>query len=446
MHRLRSLVMALRGSLWFVPAITVAGAIVLGVAVSEADLAAGAWAAQRWPRFFAATPDGARAVLGAIASAMITVTGIVFSMTLVTLSLAASHYGSRVLRQFMRDRANQLVLGTFLGVFAYCLVVVRAVRGGDDPFVPAFAVAIAIAFAFVAIGLLIYYLHHVATSVQAPHIIATLAHETLQAAAAMASRDTGERGPAQPPQPAAARWHPVAARRSGFVATVGTSSLHDLACALGTTIRMDAGAGDFVADGTSLASVADVVPDDETAAAIDGCYAIGVERSIDEDVGYGMRQIVDIALRALSPGVNDPTTAVLCLHWLTVVLRRLVAVRFPPAACYDAEGRLRLIARQPSFDALLHTAYDQVADAAAGDAVVLGHLEASLAAVAAACEDPARQAAIAQLAASLHARVSRDVGDPDARRRLQRGLRRLAGGERRDASAPLRPPGEIDAA
>ncbi|HEX4884090.1 MAG TPA: DUF2254 domain-containing protein [Casimicrobiaceae bacterium] len=445
MHRLRSVVVALRGSLWFLPALMIAGAIALAVAVTEADLAFAEWAATRWPRFFGATPEGARAVLGSIAAAMATVTGIVFSMTLVTLSLAASHYGSRVMRQFMRDRLNQVVLGTFLGVFAYCLVVARTVRSGDAPFAPALGVTIAILLTFVAIGCLIYFLHHVATSVQATQILATLAHETLQTAERGARRDEAfASAGADDAVPTA--WHPVPARTSGFVQTVGEASLASLAHERDVVIRVLATAGDFVVESIALAAVAGPAPDDDLIGRINACYAIGPERSIDDDVGYGLRQIVDIALRALSPGVNDPTTAVLCLHWLTVILGRAAARPQRLVQRRDEAGRLRLVARRATFDTLLRTSFDQIATAARGDTVVLGQVASALAHVAACCATAEARASVESLAVSLHARAGRDVAAPDERRDLQKRLRGVATGERRPTTAPLQRPGDIDAA
>jgi uncharacterized membrane protein len=430
LHRLRLLVITLRGSLWFVPSVMIAAAIALGVIVSEADLAFGAWAGERWPRFFGATPEGARAVLGTIAAAMATVTGIVFSMTLVALSLAATHYGSRVLRQFMRDRLNQVVLGLFLGVFAYCLVVARTIRSGDDPFVPALAVTLAIVATFVALGFLIYFLHHVATSVQAPQILATLAHETLHA---LERDDDAHADDAARVDAIPTAWTLVPARAPGFVRTLAEDALAGLAEERDRVVRVLAPPGTFVSDGTPLAAVAGGPPDEALGDAVRNCFGIGVERTIEDDAGYGIRQIVDIALRALSPGVNDPTTAVLGMHWLAVVLRCAAARPARSGLRCDARGRLRLLAPPPAFGGLLRTAYEQIATAAKGDPVVLGQLASALERVADGCATDAARKDARTFAAWLHGVAGRDVAEPGARRDLQKRLRAIATGERPDA-------------
>ncbi|MFO7655231.1 MAG: DUF2254 family protein, partial [Candidatus Krumholzibacteriia bacterium] len=147
----------LRSSLWFIPALMMGGAVLLAFALIAVDQRLGGSATQRWPLLFGAGADGSRGVLSAIAGSMITVAGVTFSITVVALSLTASQYSSRVLRNFMRDRANQTVLGVFVAVFTYCLIVLRAIRGGDrDIFVPDLSVLVGVVLALIAIGFLIY--------------------------------------------------------------------------------------------------------------------------------------------------------------------------------------------------------------------------------------------------------------------------------------------------
>ena len=182
MKNLKDLWTAVHDSFWAVPAITVLGAVVLALAMIEIDQILDRNTLAAWPRLFGAGADGSRGMLSAIAGSMITVTGVVFSITIVALSLASSQYTSRVLRNFMRDRSNQVVLGVFLGIFAYCLVVLRTIRGGDEgAFVPGLAVLMAVALAFVSIGVLIFFIHHIGTSIQASHIVAAVAKDTLAA-------------------------------------------------------------------------------------------------------------------------------------------------------------------------------------------------------------------------------------------------------------------------
>lgn len=187
MHRIKTLLVGfvwetLRSSLWFLPSISVIFAIVLALSLVTIDASIDHEGLRdTLPRVFGAGAEGSREMLSAIATSMITIAGVAFSITIVALSLASSQYTSRILRNFMRDRANQSVLGTFVGIYVYCLVVLRTVRGGDSPFVPSFAVLVAVLLAIVGIGCFIFFIHHIAASIQAESIIKSAADETRQA-------------------------------------------------------------------------------------------------------------------------------------------------------------------------------------------------------------------------------------------------------------------------
>jgi uncharacterized membrane protein len=162
MRKPRDLWTDLRSSFWFVPAVIVGAAVALALVLIETDRMLLQDVSDSWPRLFGAGAAGSRGMLSTIAGSMITVAGVVFSITIVSLSLASSQYSSRVLRNFMRDRTNQTVLGVFVGIFAYCLVVLRTIRGGDEgAFVPALAVLVAVALAFVGIAFLIVFIDHI---------------------------------------------------------------------------------------------------------------------------------------------------------------------------------------------------------------------------------------------------------------------------------------------
>jgi uncharacterized membrane protein len=156
----------LRGSFWFLPSLVVAGSVALAAALIDAHSAGSAQWLARWPRLFGASAAGARGMLSTIAGSMMTVVGVTFSMTLVALALASSQYTSRILRNFMRDRVTQVVLGIFSGIFAYCLIVLRTIRGGDEGgFVPGLAVSFAVVLAMGGVGVLIFFIHHIAASI-----------------------------------------------------------------------------------------------------------------------------------------------------------------------------------------------------------------------------------------------------------------------------------------
>ena len=401
MLNLRSLWDRLRSSLWFVPSILVTGAVALALGLVEID-ASGEWnhLHDRWPRLFGSGAAGSRGMLSAIASSMITVAGTAFSITIVALALASSQYTSRILRNFMRDRANQTVLGTFLGIFVYCVVVLRTIRGGDEgAFVPSLAVLFGVVLSLVGIGCLIFFIHHIASSIQAETIIKSAADETIDAIDRLFPDEMGEAaGPTADPavDPASAVWQPIPARETGYIQGVDGDGLLRFACEREIVVRMERGIGEFVVEGAPLVSVTGGAPPDAGLAdAVAGLYTVGRQRTTVQDAGFGIRQIVDISLKALSPGINDTTTAVTCVQYLSAVLARLAARRLADP-CRTDGGKLRVIARGANFPGLLGEAFDQIRRNAAGNVAVLLTLLDALEVVAVRTRDVGRLGAVAR--------------------------------------------------
>jgi uncharacterized membrane protein len=391
-----------RSSFWFVPAVIVLGAVGLATGLIVLDANVELHVDKKWPLLFGAGAAGARGLLTAVASSMITVAGVVFSITIVALSLTSSQYTSRVLRNFMRDPMNQVVLGVFVGIFAYCLVVLRTIRGGDEgAFVPSLAVLGGLALAFVGIAFLIYFIHHISLSIQASSIIAAAAEETIASVDRLFPKGLGDNADddadGSPAVPLADQaWSAVGAPKTGYIETVNEDALLAFARKHGTVVRMERGIGEFVVEDTPLTSVAiSGGPDKETAAELTGVYVISRQRTVQQDAGFGIRQIVDVALKALSPGVNDTTTAVMCVDYLGAILARL-AVRGIPTPYRLDEGELRVIARGPSFESLLAEAFDQIRQNAEGNVAVLLALLEALGVVAGRTRDAGRLRAVAR--------------------------------------------------
>ena len=332
MNKLKQIWSNLRSSFWFVPSLIVAVSIALAVALIEADsTGSDRWLA-RWPRLFGAGAEGARGMLSTIAGSMMTVVGVTFSMTLVTLALASSQYTSRILRNFMRDRVTQVVLGIFTGIFTYCLIVLRTIRGGDESgFIPNLAVSFGVVLAIGGISVLIFFIHHIASSIQASNIIASVAAETMVAVDRLFPEKLGN-GPvdgdedqSQLPLPERS-WQAVSARGNGYIQSVDNAALLRLAREHQTIVRMERSIGEFVVHDTTLASLAlEDPPEKEIIADLQAAYSINRYRTVEHDSAFGIRQIVDMALRALSPGINDTTTAVMCVDYLTAILARLAS-------------------------------------------------------------------------------------------------------------------------
>ena len=384
MNKLKQIWSNLRSSLWFLPALIVTVSIVFAVVLIEAEtFGINRWLA-RWPRLFGTGAEGARGMMSTIAGSMMTVVGVTFSMTLVTLAMASSQYTSRILRNFMRDRFTQTVLGIFAGIFTYCLIVLRTIRSGEEGvFVPSLAVFFGFVLALGGIGALMFFIHHIASSIQASNIIASVAAETMVAVDRLFPEKLGH-GPIegdedQSPLPMSKRnWQAVSARGNGYIQSVDNAALLLLAREHQTIVRMERGIGQFVVQGTTLASLSmENPPGNEMIAGLQAAYSINRYRTVEHDSAFGIRQIVDMALKALSPGINDTTTAVMCVDYLTAILARL-ASRDTPSSRRCEEGELRVITIGPSFEGLLAEAFDQIRDSAKGNVAIMLRLLGAL--------------------------------------------------------------------
>jgi len=430
MNRLSQLFNDARSSFWFVPSLAVVDGIVVALALIEADAVWGDRWLALWPRLFGAGAEGARQMLSTLAGSMMSVMGITFSMTLVALALASSQYTSRILRNFMGSRATQTTLGAFAGIFAYCLIVLRSIRGGDAAFIPGGAVLFAFVLALVGVVVLIFFIHHIASSIQAVSIIASVAQETNAAMdRVFPEMQGGEPDDAEDavneqvlaPQDERT-WYPVPAQVSGYIQGVDEDALLDLARNHRTIVRMERGVGAFAVEGAVLASLAlTYPPDQETIAALNRAYSISRHRTIEWDPAFGIRQIVDIALKALSPGVNDTSTAVMCIDYLTAILA-LTAPREFPRSCLYEEGELRMIAIAPTFESLLVEAFDQIRGSAAGNAGIIARMLSALETLSDLTVSPRRRRAIRDQVRWLAEVAGRTIESKHDRDRLARRL------------------------
>jgi uncharacterized membrane protein len=302
---------------------------------------------------FPAGPTAAGAVLSTIATAVATVAGVSFSITIVSLQLVSQQFTPRALRGFLGDRLNQAIAGYFVGVFAYCLVALRAVEEGDqNAFLPGLTVTVAVVLALVALGLLLVFVDHMGHSIQVSNIAERIAEAT-QTSAKNPYPSFGEPLAGEDAATLVRRWegssvptvvHP---RRSGFVQSVEDpgSALTDSAYRLELLVAP----GDFVTPDRPIARVWSRADPEASEDAVAQAVAVGAERTLDQDVGYGVRQLVDIAVRALSPSTNDPTTAMTCIGYLQAILEGL-ATRSDPVRVRRYPGReLVVVAHGPRF-------------------------------------------------------------------------------------------------
>jgi len=436
MNKLKRLWSNLRTSFWFVPSLIVVGSILLAVALIEVDSCGSEHWLARWPRMFGPGAEGARGMLSTIAGSMMTVVGVTFSMTLVTLALASSQYTSRILRNFMGDRVMQVVLGVFTGIFTYCLIVLRTIRSGDDGgFVPSLSVSFAVVLGIGGIVALIFFIHHIANSIQASSIIASVAAETMVAVDRLFPDDLGKApeddAEDQPPLTlSVGNWQAVPVKGNGYIQSVDNATLLRLAREHKTIVRMERGIGEFVVQGSPLASLAlDGPPKEEVIADLQAAYSIDRHRTVEQDCAFGIRQLVDMALRALSPGINDTTTAVMCVDYLTAILARLASRDIPSSHRYE-EGKLRVITIGPTFAGLVAESFDQIRASACGNIGIMLRMLGALQTIASLTASPSRRQALGDQAKWIAELAERTIESPHDRARfdIRLGSRRWEDG------------------
>lgn len=375
----------LRTSLWPVPVGMLLVALLLREAVSLADAmvadeeATGIW----W--LHSGSGDDARNLLSTLVAALITMASVMFSITMVVLSLASNQFGSRLVRTYVSDYRTQGALGIFVMTIVYCLLVLRTVEK-DMPAadVPHVSVTVGLLMALACVLVLLLFLHVVARSVVADTVVRRVAQELEGSIERMLPVLDG-----QPPEPPAGEVLPedlmdraaiVRSHKEGYVQSIEYGDLVDLASRHGILVRLQFRAGVFMCrDGwLALAYPGDAVTD-EVADRIRGCVAIGKGRTPTQDVEFSIRHLVDIALRALSPGINDPNTALAVIDHLRGALAQLMSKRLPTAIYRDGEGVVRAVSEYTGFNGIFDAAFHQIRQAGAGQPAVVIHLLRALA-------------------------------------------------------------------
>ena len=419
-------------SLWLVPALMILAAVVLAFAMLWLDARVPpAWLEPvRW--FLRIGPDGARQVLATIASSMITVASLVFSMTLVTLTLASSQLGPRLITRFMRDTTNQVVLGTFLATFVYALLVLETVSDTTPvTFVPHSLDHLRPAPDARQPVRLIFFIHHVAVfDFQADSVIAAVSDE-LSRAIAHRFPQVEVSGAGVPETPfldhLAEPPGVVRSPKSGYVQAIDGRALLKRATAEDLLIKVEQRPGDFVIGGAPLLRVWPRVRlTDELALTLREPIVVGRQRTPTQDIDFAVSALVEIALRALSPGINDPQTAIACIDRLAGALAELMRRPEPPALVPDDDGALRLMVTPASFETVAGIAFNPIREAGRINAWVLRRLADVLTSLAAFARTPPQHAVLARQARVLEA-VCRAAGLDELRReavdRSLRGLR-----------------------
>jgi uncharacterized membrane protein len=382
---------SLHSSYWFVPTLMAAIAIALAFAMLNLDRAGTSGSRENLGWIYTGGPDGARTLLSTVAGSMITVAGTAFSIVLVALSLASSQFGPRLLRNFMQDTGNQVVLGTFIATFIYCLLILRTIRGEEyNAFVPHISVTVGVVLAIASIGVLIYFIHHASISIQSWHVIGEVGSDLDRAIAHLFPEKIGHgmRGHKQ-------RWveeiptnfdqeaSPILATSSGYIQAIDDERLMKIAKSHDLLLRVRNRPGNFVVEGCELVMV---WPGERVnrklTKQIDDAFILGKQRTEQQDVEFCVNQLVEVALRAISPGINDPFTAIRCIDQLSAALCRLAEKDFPSPYRYDEDNNLRIIASTVTFAELTDEAFNQIRHYGSSDAAVTMRLLEAIALIA----------------------------------------------------------------
>jgi uncharacterized membrane protein len=426
---------ALRTTFWLVPSVLVVVATLLFWLTFEIDLAAfhHEITLPFWIR--TGTADAGRQVLIAIAAAIITVVGVVFSITILALTLASQQFGPRMMRNFVRDVGNQMTLGVFVGTFVYSvLALVSLTSDPHGDFVPHLSITVAEAFLLVDLGVLIYFIHHIAKSIQLPEVIAGIARDLTRsinaefplelAGTAPSQRESVGRSVPELVQLIEQRGAVVPSSTSGYLQFVGYAQLIGIAARTDSVIRLDHRPGHFIAAGSPLATVWPGGAAAQVALALSKAHVTGPHRTLMQDPVFAIDQLVEIAIRALSPAVNDTFTALTCIDWLSAGLSQVSGRSISEGVYRDKFNRVRLIETDPSYDRMVNRSFDKVRQAARGMPAVIIRMLDALAIVAAATMSHQQRRVLTRQAEMILRAAEESVSEPndleDIRNRYQR--------------------------
>jgi uncharacterized membrane protein len=366
-------------------------------------------------------PQVAQVILSAIATSIMTVVSIVFAILLMTLTLASTQFSPRILVSFVRDRGTQWTLGVFLGTFSYCMAALPAARSLPVAFVPVLTVTGAMLLALVAVGWLIFFIHHISQAISVNHIVDRIARETEIVIDELMPRPRPRFEPMRQAPPDGTDDIPILNQQSGYIRFIDVGQLLYLAKSWRIRIRVERGVGQFLPTGVPLVYVSreDRMNPVRTVELL-GAFDIGPTRTLQQDVEFGVIQIVDIALRAMSPAVNDPSTAITCIDHLSRILIRWLGRAPPASVLFDPPHVPRVLVPWMSVDGMLDTAFEQIRHYAANDAAVSLRLLRAIGDIAGALEQDDTRAKLLERARRVVDGCDERLGEAEAARLRQR--------------------------
>ncbi len=374
----------LKATFWFVPVLIIIFSILLSMGVVYLDSAVNL-PQNKLTRFFLVnSADSARSILSTISGAMIGVAGTVFSVTLVALTLASSQFGPRLIKKFMYVRLNQVVLGSYISTYLYCLFVLTAIKEGDYTFIPALSILVAIFAAMANIILLIIFIHRIAISIQADKVISEISTFISTQVKALFPEKMGEEaeGGKRPDitviKSGYSKTVTLESPKSGYLQYIDSETLMEIITRNNALLELNVRPGGFLVEGLEIGHLHsnENIEKGEVEKILQQ-LVVGPIKTPQQDIEFSIHQMVEIAVRALSPGVNDPYTAIASIDNLTASLCYLGTAKFPSKFRFDTENNLRVIADTLDFEGILDAAFNQIRQFSAGSpAVIIRLMEA----------------------------------------------------------------------
>lgn len=408
----------LRTNLWLVPLIEVVAALVLFAITYALDRASfdGDWRLPSWA--LSGSPDASRQILTTVAAAIITVVGVVFSIVIVALTLTSTQFGPRMLRNFIRDRGTQVTLGTFVATFVYAILALGAIgQESRGNFVPHISITVTLVLLVIDLGVLIYFIHHVATQIQLPQVIASIAGDLAKAIETQAGNAAATKAAPTAAATLAALVQSgeaggtVAAPRSGYLQSVDRRTLVGIATDADVVIQMMHRPGHFLVQGHPYATVWPAEKAEVVARELARSHLTGPYRTLVQDVSFGLDQLVEIGLRALSTAVNDTFTAITCIDWIGDSLYKVTGNWQPRHSYRDGAGQVRVITIEPTYERLVERSFEKLRQASVGmPAIMIRQLDA-LAKIMQRAETEAERAFLAEQAAMIDRLARSTVGE-----------------------------------
>src|SRR5580704_14704796 len=400
---------ALRTTLWFVPAVLVVLGTLFFFVTFKIDVAAYFHQIELPTWLRSGNAESGREVLIAIAAAIITVVGVVFSITILALTLASQQFGPRMMRNFVRDVGNQMTLGVWVATFVYAVLTLGAISGTQNStFVPDISITVTEVLLVVDVAVLIFFIHHIAKSIQLPEVVASIAADLFKAIDVEfpANSEALERSVTEHQRGGVVRTlkelielldsegATVRSGESGYLQFVSYGQLVSIAEDAGAVIRLAHRPGHFVVAARPLARVWPADAASHVAGALGRSHVTGPHRTLIQDPVFAIDQLVEIAIRALSPAVNDTFTALTCIDWLSAGLGRVSGRTLSEGVYRDRDGRVRLIETAPSYDRMVNRAFDKIRQSARGMPAVIIRMLDALTSVASAAVSPEQLAAL----------------------------------------------------